>query len=48
MNKLLKNTVFGFLIGVSVIIPGLSGGTTALIIGIYSDIIRATDELFSN
>ncbi len=29
-----------------VLIPGLSGGTTALLLGIYSDIIKATDELF--
>lgn len=48
MNKILKNTVFGAIIGASILIPGLSGGTTALLIGIYSDIICAVDELFSN
>lgn len=47
MNKHLKNIVFGILIGVSVILPGLSGGTTALLLGIYYDILEAVGTAFS-
>jgi len=42
---LIKHILFGILIGISVIVPGLSGGTTALMLGIYSDIIDFADNL---
>ena len=48
MKKLLKNMIFGAVIGASVLIPGMNGGTSALILGIYNDIISAIDELFSD
>ncbi len=48
MKKLLKNIAFGAIIGASILVPGMSGGTTALILGIYSRIIAAIDELFSD
>ena len=47
MKKVIKNIAFGAVIGASILIPGMSGGTTALILGIYSRIIAAIDELFS-
>ena len=47
MNKHLKNIIFGILIGVSVMLPGLSGGTTALFIGNYYDILEAVGNIFS-
>jgi len=37
----MKNLVFGFIIGIANIIPGVSGGTFALILGIYSKLLRA-------
>lgn len=42
------NVAHGILIGSSILIPGLSGGTTAILLGIYNDIIEAVDTLFSN
>lgn len=48
MKKVIKNIAFGAVIGASILIPGMSGGTTALILGIYSRIIAAIDELFSD
>ena len=39
--NLLRHTVNGFLIGVANIIPGMSGGTLALVLGIYERLIAA-------
>lgn len=36
----------GFLIGIAEIIPGISGGTIALITGIYDDLIRSIGHFF--
>lgn len=44
--RLLFNFVRGILIGVAEIIPGISGGTIALITGVYSRIINSAAEAF--
>ena len=41
-------TVKGFFMGIANIIPGVSGGTIALIVGIYEDFIAAISHFFSN
>lgn len=40
--------VKGFIMGIANIIPGVSGGTLALILGIYEDFIGAISHFFSN
>ncbi|SDN46252.1 DUF368 domain-containing protein [Alkalicoccus daliensis] len=42
-----RNLYRGFLMGICDIIPGVSGGTMALILGIYEDFIRAISGFFS-
>ena len=37
----------GILIGVANIIPGLSGGTMAVILGLYSRIVNAISDVIS-
>ncbi len=39
--KGLLNILKGMIIGISVLIPGISGGTMAMILGIYEDLIHA-------
>lgn len=39
------NIIYGFLIGASILIPGLSGGTTAIIIGIYNKILQSLEDI---
>lgn len=36
----------GFLVGSSMLVPGVSGGTMALILGIYNDLIHAVNAFF--
>ena len=43
---ILKNILVGMLIGVANIIPGVSGGTLALSLGVYEDIIYSINHLF--
>ncbi|QHI71288.1 DUF368 domain-containing protein [Aminipila terrae] len=38
----------GFIVGSSMLIPGVSGGTMAIILGIYDDLIHAVNSLKSN
>lgn len=38
----------GFLMGIANVIPGVSGGTIALIVGIYEDFISSISHFFSN
>ena len=45
--KLLKSIFIGILIGIANIIPGVSGGTLALSLGVYEDIIYAINHLFN-
>lgn len=48
----MKNKLFlvlkGFLLGIANIIPGVSGGTLALTLGIYQDLIAAISHFFKN
>ncbi len=47
----MKNLVLflkGFILGVANIIPGVSGGTLAITLGIYEDIIKAISHFFTN
>lgn len=46
-NVLIK-IVKGFIVGSSMLIPGVSGGTMAIILGIYDDLIHAISTLKSN
>lgn len=43
---MLSNAISGLIIGVSMLIPGVSGGTTALMCGIYYRLIAAVDCFF--
>ncbi|WP_018923235.1 DUF368 domain-containing protein [Salsuginibacillus kocurii] len=42
-----KNIVRGLAMGVSDLIPGVSGGTTAVVLGIYDRLILSINQLFS-
>lgn len=42
-----KNTYRGFIMGISELIPGVSGGTIALLLGIYDELIASINGLFS-
>ena len=48
MKKNIMLVVKGFIMGIANIIPGVSGGTLALILGIYEDFIGAISHFFSN
>ena len=47
----MKNAIIlgikGFIMGIANIIPGVSGGTLALTLGIYEDFIKAISHFFS-
>lgn len=45
MKYTIKQFIFGALIGASILIPGLSGGTTAVILGIYFQIFESVNSL---
>ena len=51
MNKkfktIVKDTAVGLGIGTAIIIPGISGGTIALITGTFKKIVNAVDQLFT-
>ena len=38
----------GFFVGSSMSIPGVSGGTMAMILGIYDELIRSVSSFFKN
>lgn len=46
-KEVLKDGVVGLGIGTAIIIPGISGGTIALITGTFKTIVNAVDKLFS-
>ena len=48
MKKVFILFLKGFVMGIANIIPGVSGGTLALIMGIYEDFIGAISHFFSN
>ena len=48
MKTALKNIFYGTVIGSSMLIAGVSGGTTAIILGIYDRLINAVSDIFKN
>ena len=44
MLKFLLNILYGFIIGSFMMLPGVSGGTTAIILGIYDKIVSAVSS----
>ncbi len=44
--KHLQTIVSGFIIGSSMLLPGISGGTTAIMLGIYDRLIGAVNGIF--
>lgn len=49
MNKnILTNAAKGTVIGAAMLIPGVSGGTTAIILGIYDKLISAVSSFFKS
>ncbi len=44
MIKILLNVLYGFIIGALMLLPGVSGGTTAIILGIYDRIVSAVSS----
>src|SRR5690625_5504478 len=47
MNMNWKNIYRGFFMGMSDIVPGVSGGTIAVLLGIYDRLIASINGLFS-
>jgi len=48
MKRYILALIKGFIIGVMMVVPGVSGGTLAIIFGIYSGLIDAISNLFKN
>lgn len=46
--NLINDIIYGILIGIANIIPGVSGGAIAMSMGIYDDILYAITHVFSN
>lgn len=46
MKKILKDILKGFLIGSSMSVPGVSGGTMAILLGIYDKLISSISNFF--
>ena len=46
--KYIVLTVKGFIMGIANIIPGVSGGTIALILGIYEELVNRVSHIFDN
>ena len=46
IKTIIKNFIKGILIGFGTIIPGVSGGTVAIIVGSFEDILEATSNFF--
>lgn len=44
MIKILLNVLYGFIIGAFMLLPGVSGGTTAIILGIYDRLVSAVSS----
>ncbi len=47
-NNIAVRAVKGFIIGASMLVPGASGGTMAIILGIYDELIHAVSTLRQN
>ena len=48
MKESIKIFIKGFIVGISNIIPGVSGGTLAITLGIYDKIIKIISNMFVN
>lgn len=48
MLKYLKNIFKGLVVGVATLVPGVSGGTMAIILGIYDDLIHSISSFFDD
>lgn len=46
--KYIKNFLKGMAVGVATLVPGVSGGTMAVIFGVYDDLIHAVSSFFEN
>lgn len=46
--KYLKNILKGLVVGIATLVPGVSGGTMAIILGIYDDIIHSIGSYFDD
>ena len=44
----MKNFIKGIAIGIATIVPGVSGGTMAIIVGIYDDLIHSLSSFFKD
>jgi putative membrane protein len=45
MKKVIKNFLYGIALGVTETVPGVSGGTIAVILGFYDDLIKSVNHL---
>ena len=48
MKEKLLLVLKGFVLGIANIIPGVSGGTLAITLGIYEELIGIVSHFFSN
>ena len=46
IKSVLKNFICGLVIGSSMLVPGVSGGTTAIMLGIYDRLLSAVSNIF--
>jgi len=46
--KYIKNFLKGMAVGIATLVPGVSGGTMAVIFGIYDELIHAVSSFFQN
>ncbi len=44
----LVHLIKGFVIGIATLVPGVSGGTMSIILGVYDDMIRAVSSFFKD
>ena len=47
-NNLIKRSILGFLIGLAVILPGISGASIAIVLGIYDDLIFSISNMIKD
>lgn len=47
LKKYLRNFIYGIIIGASMMIPGFSGGTAAIILGVFYEIINSASKLLT-
>ena len=44
----LKNIIKGVVIGISMMVPGVSGGTMAIVLGIYDKLVHSVAAIFKD